>query len=70
MGLKPGSYEAYCLDQAVGYVGAFIQAELEKAGHRPSKEQRKVEAARQKVLDRYLGVEKETNFADPSVLFG
>jgi hypothetical protein len=69
--LKSGSYEAYCLDQAVGYVGAVIQNALEEAGSKPSKSERNAQAAREKVLKKYLGDESETTaYADPSAFFG
>lgn len=71
LGLTAGSYEAYCLDQAVWYVGTTIEGELEQAGHKKQKGEGRVIAARQAVLDKYLGkTETKGQFADPAVLFG
>lgn len=54
----------------MGYVGSYIQNELERAGEKPSEEQRKSEAARKRVLEKYLGVdEAQQNFADPAAFF-
>lgn len=69
VGLKRGSYEAYCLDQAVGYFGAVLQSELEKAGRKPGKEERRAEKARERVLQRFLGMEDVEKFADPAAFF-
>ena len=57
MGLTPGSYEAFCLDQAVWYLGATITNELEKAGHKPAKGEQTMVNARKRVLAKYLGNE-------------
>lgn len=67
--MTPGSYEAYCLDQAVWYVGSTITSELEKAGQgKKSKGQAKAEAARKRVLNKFLGGDtQETKmYADPA----
>lgn len=71
MGLRWDSYEAYCLDEAVVFFGLQVENKLEAAGHKPSKEERKVKAAREKILDALLGDEevKKTSFADPAAMF-
>lgn len=70
MGLTAGSYEAYCLDQAIWYLGSVITSELEKAGHKRQKGEAQREAARKKVLGKYLdGSASTKQFADPSALF-
>lgn len=72
LGLKSDSYEAYCLDEAVIYFGLQLEAALDKAGHKPSKQDRKVTAARTRVLDLVLGTadpKKGTGFADPAAMF-
>lgn len=71
MGLTPGSYEAYCLDQACWYLGVTITKELHEAGQKKSKAETKAEAARKKVLDKYFGTPGKSNegFADPALLF-
>lgn len=74
LGLEQGSYEAYCLDEAVAYYGLTLETELDKAGSKPSKEERKAEAARQRVLDRWLddpdeAEKKKAGFADPALMF-
>ena len=70
VGLKSGSYEAYCLDQAVGFVGASIQRELEEAVSKPSAEERRAQAAQKRILEKYVGSESDAGFADPAALFG
>lgn len=72
LGLVPGSYEAYCLDQAVAYVGSTIENEMNEASEKPDKEQRKAIAARQRVLDKYLseGQPDTKTFVDPATFFG
>lgn len=70
IGLVQGSYEAYCLDQAVWFVGATIQNELEKAGHKRQKGEANIVAARQRVLAKYLGnSDGKQQFADPAAFF-
>jgi len=60
------------LDQAVWYVHAVIQGELDKAGHKKQKGEGAIISARKRVLAKYLdGPEKSAKqFADPAVLFG
>lgn len=70
LGLEPGSYEAYCLDQAIGYLGTMVESELDRAGHRPSKGEKKTEAARKRIIAKYMGeTEQKKQFADPALLF-
>jgi len=48
------------------YFGTKVNSELEKAGHKPSKGERKAMAARQRILDKVFGPEKsEKRFRDP-----
>lgn len=63
-------YVAYCFDEAVNYFGSKIESELDKAGDKPSKSQRKTEAARKRVLDKFLGVEQSDSqkFAAPPMI--
>lgn len=72
MGLTLGSYEAYCLDQAVWYLGITITSELEKVGQKRQKGQAAQEGARKRVLAKYLGDEKsmKQQYADPALIFG
>lgn len=70
MGLTAGSYEAYCLDQAVWYAGVTISADLEKAGQKRSKGEGRIQSARQRILDKYFGkTGSKQTFADPALLF-
>lgn len=71
MGLRGDTYEAFCLDEAVIYFGLALEAELEEAGVTPTKEDRKIMAARQRVLDRVLGKDevKGSGYADPALMF-
>lgn len=69
LGLTEGSYEAYCLNQAVWYYGSTLQSELEKAGRTRAKGEAKTEQARTRVLSKYLGKQETQKFADPSALF-
>jgi hypothetical protein len=72
LGLTRGSYEAYCLDEAVWYLGTTIEAELNEAENgKPSKGQRKAEDARKRVLEKHFGKtpEAKRKFADPMAFF-
>ena len=70
LGLEIGSYEAYCLDQAIWYAGSTIDYRLEQAGHKPAKGEGRNKAARQRVLNKYFGEEQSAGgFADPAALF-
>jgi hypothetical protein len=71
LGLEPGSYVAYCLDEAVIFFGLQLENMLDSAGHKPSKEERKTKAAREAVLDRVFsdGEIKSAGFADPALMF-
>lgn len=69
LGLTPGSYEAYCFDQAVWYLGTTITAEVEKAGHKKQKGEAAMKAARERVLKRYLdGPNAKGLYADPAAM--
>lgn len=72
IGLIPHSYEAYCLDEAVMYFGLTLENMLEEAGSKPSKEERKAKAARERVLKKVFSPEAKqgTGFADPASMFG
>lgn len=73
LGLTPDSYEAYCLDEAVIFFGITVEGKLDQAGHRPSKEERKAKAARERVLDKLFNADddkKPSGFADPAAMFG
>lgn len=71
LGLEAGSYEAYCLNEAVWYFGSTLESELDKAGQKRGKGEGKMVAARKRVLDRFLGTEKPDSqrFADPAAFF-
>lgn len=72
MGLTPGSYEAWCFDEAVWYFGSVITSELEKVGRpkgKGAKGQASAEAQRTRVLNKYLGNAAPVKFADPAALF-
>lgn len=67
-----GSYEAYCLDEAIWYFGTIVMSELDKAGQKKVKGQARTEAARKRVLDKYVmpKTTKKSGFADPAAFFG
>lgn len=71
LGLTPGSYEAYCLDEAVWYLGTFLENELQKAGRqKKQKGEAQAEAARKRVLNKYLNAgTTKGQYMDPAVLF-
>lgn len=72
LGLTRGSYEAYCIDEAVWYLGTTIESELDEAGNgKPSKGERKAHDARKRVLEKYFGKapEEQRKFADPMAFF-
>lgn len=62
-------YSAYCLDQAVGYFGRTLEAELNKV---EGKSDAEIEQKRQRLLDKYLLDENEKpppgRFADPRAM--
>lgn len=63
-------YMAYCLDQAIGYLGRTIEAELDKV---EGKTREETEQKRSRVLDRFLALDNEKpsrgQFADPAAMF-
>lgn len=64
-------YVAYCLDQAVGYFGRTLEAELEKAGS-DAKNEQEAEWKRKRILSDFLGEDKKPQrgqFADPAAFF-
>lgn len=77
-GVRPSSlvaidddYVAYCLDQAVGYFGRTLEAELEKAGS-DAKNESEAEFKRKRVLSDWLGEDEKPQrgmFADPAAFF-
>lgn len=70
LGIESGTYEAYCLDEAVIYFGLTLENMLEEAGNKPGKEERKAKAARDRVLGKVFGTEKSSGYADPAAMFG
>jgi hypothetical protein len=67
-------YVAYCFNQAVTYVGKFIDSKVEEAGEK-AKNAKAAEGARQRVLDKYLAMngkaKPESNnsgFMDPAAM--
>lgn len=71
IGLVMGSYEAYCFNEAIWYLGVTIDSEVSKAGTKPSKTERRERAAKERVLEKYLGKPGEDTgkFADPAAFF-
>ena len=62
-------YVAYCLDQAVGYFGRTLQAELDSVDE---KDEKTAEHKRRRILERYLGESDKPArglFADPATMF-
>lgn len=62
-GIEPGSFVAYAFDSAVIRWGSSFEAALSDAG-RDAKDQRAAEAARQRVLRRWLPTQRR--YADPA----
>jgi hypothetical protein len=65
-------YVAYCLDEAVGYLGTTIENELEQAGQKPSKDAQKIKIARERVVKKHFGDirgAKPKKYADPAAFF-
>ena len=73
LGVKTGSYEAWCLDQAVNYFGNHVEVELEKVGQKLSAKERALQANRQRKLEKLLDpnpeVVKKGQFMDPALFF-
>ena len=71
IGLTSGSYEAFCLDQAVWYLGTRIQGQLDKVGRKRDRKEAANSAARERLMKKMLGQEDAGNsgFADPAALF-
>lgn len=59
------------MDEAVWYLGATIEQELEKAGRtgRKSKAEASSESARKRVLAKYFDEPEERQYMDPALLF-
>jgi hypothetical protein len=53
------------------YFGLSLENMLEEAGEKPSKEERKAKAARDRVIARVFGDDKSngSGFADPALMF-
>lgn len=61
-------YVAYCFNQAVTYVGKFIEGKMDEASAKAKSEKASV-AARQRILTKYLsmdGKRKKPQFMDPA----
>ena len=73
LGLKPGSYEAFCLDQAVNYFGSYVEGELDKVGEKQSAKTRRTQQDRERKLKQLLEPPEKTDrkgqFMDPAVFF-
>lgn len=63
-------YVAYCFNQAVTYVGKFIESKMDEASAK-AKNEKASTAARQRILNRYLSMDgkpKKQAFMDPALL--
>lgn len=70
LGLTPGSYEAYCFDQAVWYFGSQVSHKVEEAGRKPVKGEQQQKAAQERELKKILGgANAKQTYADPALLF-
>lgn len=61
-------YVAYCLDQAIGYIGRAIEGELEKI---EAKTEQEAEQKRKLVFERFFGDESKPSrglYADPAAM--
>lgn len=63
------NYVAYCFDEAVTFFGLKLENMLDEAGHKPDKESRRIENAQKRVLDKVLGAQQGSGFADPATMF-
>lgn len=67
------TYVAYCLDQAVGYYGSWVDAELDKASSKPSKEEVAAVEKRKRRIREILGTAEDDKtqgqFRDPAEFF-
>lgn len=73
MGLRSGSYEAFCFDQAVSYGGNLIQAELDGVKLGKGKNAAEAQKAKQDILLKRLlfgdKVQMSKAFRDPAERF-
>lgn len=70
IGLTLGSYEAYCFDQAVWYLGVTLTGKLEQVGRKKQKGEAGQDAARTRILNKYLdGESAKKVYADPAAFF-
>lgn len=64
------SYLAYCVDEAVVYFGIMLENELQSAGQKPGKEERRAQLARERILARVFGDGgAKKQYADPAAMF-
>lgn len=61
-----GSYEAFCLDEAIWVFGSYVESELDKIKGKTEKQIANKKEAKLKTL---LGAKEEQAFADPAALF-
>jgi hypothetical protein len=72
LGLTSGSFEAFCLDQAVWYLGTRIQSELDKVGRKRDRKEVANAEARKRLMKKLMGEDEKSGgsgFADPAALF-
>jgi hypothetical protein len=63
LGLAPGSWEAYCLDEAVFMWGGWVSQQLEKV---KGKTEAQVQRGQEMKLAQILGTEGKGRFRDPA----
>ena len=71
LGIK-NEYVAYCLNYATYYFGVTVENELDKASHKPSKQEKATSAARNRKLEQILSGNKASTsnqFMDPAHFF-
>lgn len=75
LALSDDPYLAYCFDQATVFWGQYVESELDKVSHKPTKEEIQSKAAREKRLTELLELEDKPQaeqtgrFMDPAALF-
>jgi len=72
MGLKLGTYRAYCFDQAVSYYGTWVESELDKLQKQDKETNRLIEARKRKleqILSPRSDKPKPGQFIDPAEFF-
>jgi hypothetical protein len=70
VGLTEGGYDAFCLDQAIYFLGTTIEGKVNAVERGKKESDHAYQNRCNQLLYRLLGMKQEVKYADPAASFG